>query len=620
MHKRNLAIIIHTTHSPSPHPQFVIKLVDSIGISAQMRVAHKERANDPESIYGKSTYNTSEICSSDERIVEQQIIFFMKTAILPLAMQTRALILVSGSNDCYLSTALARVALAEQARLGKDCPFTVLATSCEMEVHARAVSPKSDDRMCIAQQLARASPSWGKRLAAMNDFYSKKLLPSSVKLPQCDLTEAAERYIIFESFEEGQDEDELGSYNNGPRKQFESTFLQYMTRKLPSIAIVCLQPSHGVPFLVDLANRNIPVLLLDCTERAFTLEKFDPTMEIQTKLAKKADAFPKIAEEQVKKIRVEDGALTNESRMVLINVAFEMIERKMSVLMDHAVVDSLQISMLAFFHAVLNIGAEIAESASFGSVPLFARIRELEKYERTNRDAKKSGVPFELASKVMDFLFGRMKALDLMCLQSKVDEWIDNHPAKYRYLRTDAIALNDALEKEVDVIEKNEGLLESGDLNATEWLATYDLLTSSNVFSVSVFDVDETKRILGSVAKIDRLPTSNTLEALRVIQDGWDRRWRGVARQVPKTRLQARHLQMRQLLRRGHFRLQQPLLRPLLQDPHDTEELPLSWRRHVSSRNRASAESTRCARSSGQGVCRRVCSLLYWQRRAGAAE
>ena len=100
----------------------------------------------------------------------------------------------------------------------------------------------------------------------MHNFYSDKLLSLREKLQQCDLTEAASRYIIFEGYEEGNDEDDDGSFNRGPQKIFESVFLQYMTRKLPSIAIQCLEPGQGTPFLVDLTSRNIPVLLLDTTE------------------------------------------------------------------------------------------------------------------------------------------------------------------------------------------------------------------------------------------------------------------------------------------------------------------------------------------------------------------
>lgn len=63
-------------------PKFVIKLVDSSGLSAQMRIAHPEQANDPESFYGKSTFNTSEMSTADERVVETQILLFMKVGSL----------------------------------------------------------------------------------------------------------------------------------------------------------------------------------------------------------------------------------------------------------------------------------------------------------------------------------------------------------------------------------------------------------------------------------------------------------------------------------------------------------------------------------------------------------
>ena len=501
-------------------PKFVIKLVDSSGLSAQMRISHPEQAKDPESFFGKSTYNTSECCVADERIVETQILLFMKTCILPLAMQTKALILVCGSNDCYLSTALARVAVAEQARLGKDCPFTVLATASELDVHAKAVSPDMKDRNSIAQQIARSSPAWGKRILPMNDFYSKKLLPDDTRLSQCDLTDAAERYIIFESYEEGQDAEDLGSYNDAPRKMFESTFLQYMTRRLPSIAIQCLSPDHGVPFLVDLANRNIPVLLLDTRERAFTLEKYDPAFSCMTKLASEADQFPTLTREQFRSIKIFDGSLTMEGRTTLLNVAFEMMERHLKALCEADVCDSLLISTLAFFHSVLTVGNEVGESVLVGAVPLYARVREMEKLERTNKDAKRIGVPPELASKVMEFIYTRMSALDKECQLARVENFLKVLKKSERYIKADAIKHKAKLQKEVDAIQSSGGLFKDYDLDATEWLAIYDIFTSPNTFSGSIFDLDEAKRILGSVAKIDRLPNSNSLEALRVLQDG----------------------------------------------------------------------------------------------------
>ena len=43
------------------------------------------------------------------------------------------------------------------------------------------------------------------------------------------------------------------------------------------------------------------------------------------------------------------------------------------------------------------------------------------------------------------------------------------------------------------------------------------MLISNKVFSGSIFDVDGTNRILKKIAKIDRLPNYNSLEALIAI-------------------------------------------------------------------------------------------------------
>lgn len=502
-------------------PKFVIKLLPALGLESQMRLAHPEEEFLPDVQYGKSNTNTSEICKGDERLVETQILQFMKSCILPLAMQTRALILVSGANDCYMSAALASVFVQEQARLGKDCPFTVIATASEAEVHAKAVSQDPKDQGCIASQIARQSASWQKRIVFMNDFYSETKLCIPEPLEQCDLTEAAQRYIIFEGYEEGY-EDGVGSMNRGPQDLFESIFLQHMTRKLPSIAIQCLSTiSNGIPFLVDLTSRNIPCLLLDTSERCFTSSKLDYKNGPMSKLAKLSDAFPSVPSKIYNEIKLEDGSLSNEGKQILIELAFEMVVRKMGVLADHSTCDSMNTSLLAFFHSVLSINeSSVSET---GVIPLYARIKELERIERTSKDSKKALISPEAASKVMEFIFSKVKALDIECQLHRVENWLDKPKhINAKYLIPEAAARKIELQKLMKEIDSNGGYLTSYTLNPQEWLAYYDLLTSSNTFSGSIFDIDEIKRILGSVAKIDRLPNANSLEALRTLQDAWD--------------------------------------------------------------------------------------------------
>ena len=515
-------------------PKFVIQLLPSLGSGKIMLTAHSEHIGTKELEYGLTTSASSEVSPDDERVVETQLLLFMKTCVLPLAVQTKALIVVGGANDCTLSASLSKVVVAEQARLGKDCPFTVLATVTEREIHAKAIA--ANNPSLIAAQVARQSVAWQKRLKAMNEFYSNTMLvnaldlnpaaadvsKSATDLQQCDLTEAAERYIIFEGYEEGLDESEHGHLNDGPQNAFESVFMQYMTKKLPSIAIQCGYANRGFQFLVDLTTRNIPVLLLDTSERCITSAKFDPLMGPATKLAKASDSFPTITLEQFRKLQIHDGRLSDEGMEVLVNIAFEMVERKMNVLVNEGVVDNLRTSLFAFLHHVLTIGASLGSADGHDVVPLHERILEMEKFERTNKDVKKALVSPELVTRVLDFVYSRVAACDVQCQLSRVDKWLHKHDKKFQYMLADAVVYKKGLEKAVEVIDENGGYMTGQIFDSSVWMAQFDLLMSANTFSGSVFDLDEIKRVLGSVAKIDRLPSANSLEALRTLQDAWD--------------------------------------------------------------------------------------------------
>jgi hypothetical protein len=202
-------------------PKFVIKLLPSCGVESQMRIAHTERLDKPMFHFKRGTSRSSELDRGDDSIVQSQILLLMRTCILPIAKQTRAIILVGGANDCYLSAALSNVVLAEQARLGKDCPFTVIATVHEFEIHSRAVSV--EDHGSLSGQLARGSKAWSGRMPTVHSLMTSQ----KGTMQRCDLTPAASRYLVFECI----DEHTTGNVrNSNAQKTFEAVFLQCLTR------------------------------------------------------------------------------------------------------------------------------------------------------------------------------------------------------------------------------------------------------------------------------------------------------------------------------------------------------------------------------------------------------
>ena len=135
---------------------------------------------------------------------------------------------------------------------------------------------------------------------------------------------------------------------------------------------------------------------------------------------------------------------------------------------------------------------------------------------------KKALVSPELVTRVLDFIYSRLSACDVQCQLSRVDKWLHKHDKKFQYMLADAVVYKKGLEKAVEVIDENGGYMSGQNFDSSVWMAQFDLLMSANTFSGSVFDLDEIKRVLGSVAKIDRLPNANSLEALRTLQDAWD--------------------------------------------------------------------------------------------------
>jgi hypothetical protein len=231
-------------------PRLVIILSPATGVESQMQAAHPDKVPSAETEYMCSTFQSSEICESDEILVESQVLLFMRTCILPLARQTRAIILVDGKNDCYLSAALANVVLSEQARLGKDCPFSVIATVSEFDVHYQAAS--ADLKSSVAGQLARGSKAWASRMQSMHAHVTSH--PGLLQL--CDLTAAASRYVVFESMDEHPGG--VSKPNSAAKRNFTSTLLQHLTASMPSICIQSHNIECGITHLAQLAAKNIP--------------------------------------------------------------------------------------------------------------------------------------------------------------------------------------------------------------------------------------------------------------------------------------------------------------------------------------------------------------------------
>ncbi len=127
----------------------------------------------------------------------------------PQAITTKALIVVSGANDCTLAAALEKVVTPEQVRLGKECPFSVLCTTCLFHVYANAISTIKPGKYSLAAQLMKQSKTWKSRKTVLEEHYFGK---KPEELEQCDINSAASHVLIFECIDDGA---EKGKNNYG---------------------------------------------------------------------------------------------------------------------------------------------------------------------------------------------------------------------------------------------------------------------------------------------------------------------------------------------------------------------------------------------------------------------
>ena len=463
-------------------PKFVIRLLPSLGnFSIDVQV-HSECQKTNKEFSPLDYYNRSELNSTDERTTDAQILLFMRTCVLPLAKQTKALILIGGANDCYLATALATLALQEQARLGKDCPFHVLATSLQYETYYRTIY----DPQSLSKQLCKDCVGWNVRIPAIRQFVHNVYGDDPNAVQHCDLTPAASHYIIFEGFDP-----ETGKKNIAPKGAFEAILLQCLTRKLPSIAVQALFSDCGMSHIVELSQRGVPVLMLDCTERAMSVSR--KVGEPKTAIAKESNLFPAISKDLVQRITQvgKDGGLTIDGRSELLGIAFDMLRRKSEAYVRAGRIDMYDASRFAFLHSVLNIGGQPKQFSGGNRMPLWLRIREMEQSAKANRETAKNLVPSELASVAIEFLQSEVAKLNLNEAVSKVEHWLEHHSEDMEQFVPEAKEYLAELLQLVENAKQTPEAGKDGCISPQSWLSMFDLFTAPNIFSGSIHDIDE---------------------------------------------------------------------------------------------------------------------------------
>jgi len=172
----------------------------------------------------------SELHHADLDEAEDNLHLFLKSSVLPLAIESQALVLVN-TTDCLLTRIFSDLCQNIATTRGNQLPFAVLSITCNRYLRYAAMA---NDRSFTAAQLLDKS---------------QELKHVSVNDKMADCAHGCTHYII------------CTTENKRVVHRFQHSLVQQLTMKLPSIAIGSL--NGGLDYIADYLARNLPVLPLD---------------------------------------------------------------------------------------------------------------------------------------------------------------------------------------------------------------------------------------------------------------------------------------------------------------------------------------------------------------------
>lgn len=223
------------------------------------------------------------ICSFDDSLpgeqVFTQLVRFMKDVVIPMAAESRALVMLELSATCDTSSAFMQALSLTRDRFGQKLPFTVLGIDVAMRFHRGVIDKPSSytaklaDRSKWKRRLNFVETYW-QQLAAEADRAGKnhgEYIGFSGNAARMGIPEGVNSLILVE----GIDCDSAGKPERVYKQlapQISTLVLKHVTSNIPSIAFYPM----GVPDmykrntgmdLIRLLEISVPVIMIDSRPR-----------------------------------------------------------------------------------------------------------------------------------------------------------------------------------------------------------------------------------------------------------------------------------------------------------------------------------------------------------------
>ncbi|CAE6967746.1 unnamed protein product [Symbiodinium sp. CCMP2456] len=451
-----------------PQPKLVINLLTSSGLRNFLNLFPADCAafgneTSPELINDAPPF----LSADDEHHVLTQLDTFMSDVLLPLAASTHALILTCAvSGECALAGALSRAFRQQQARWGPTPPFTILYTT--------VMTPLlylNSDLDAYWRALRRKSKSWSSRDRTLLDMVTTEgfngFYPQSVHLNH-DLDRDGCCFLIVDQVKQ------VGStrkeFDAKPGNDLRNELVRFLSSTLPSIALrtgyvdkFSTTSDKTWQVCLNQVHSGTELLLLDLRPRP---------------------------------MEAPDGGQW-VSRTQFIEAAWDKLVKGCEALLADGKCDSLDVCNVAYAHHALYHFPEKDEAGAppqqRSVIPLHEAIREA----RAERQHQVSSV---------DLDEDRWEATDAQVMDVA-------RRLAGRMLQDCRKALGRPLSDEFNKLYDKKTVELASQLRS--------VLVSPQAHQVNIHDMADAKRIVNSLIQSDRLPRTNSLEGLLLMQQAW---------------------------------------------------------------------------------------------------
>ena len=191
------------------------KVLDALEIPTPKLVVNLLKSSPKGVFYSRGHDNILPyVDSSDAMKAEARLEEFMRTVLIPLAVETNALVIGTANKDeCLLTMAFSSAVEVEQAKWGSKAPFTFLGYSCSMKalyrsdqdsfwtkVRDQSINWQSRDRLLREMSMSTNSTKASSRRADLASTISLYLLVDSINEQSQVVNDKSAMIILLEEF------------------------------------------------------------------------------------------------------------------------------------------------------------------------------------------------------------------------------------------------------------------------------------------------------------------------------------------------------------------------------------------------------------------------------------